>query len=154
MKTTPKTDQQLAEESMLPAGEYDFSVVSAVEKISRKSREAGYPDADMIEVSLTVFGPNGERRVKDWLMDKVAYKIKHFAYAVGLGQDYENGGIDPHTLVGRCGKLILKQGKPNGDFAPRNEVKDYVVVGKETVKAPSAAKLPAAAAPGVDEPPF
>jgi hypothetical protein len=34
------------------------------------------------------------RKVNDYLMESVAYKLRHFAYAVGLGKSYEAGSLD------------------------------------------------------------
>lgn len=150
MKTTPKTDEQLDAERMLPAGEYDFTVVSAVEKMSKSNNE-------MIELTLTIFSGVGERTMKDWLLDKLAWKVKHFAYAVGVEAAYEAGGLDASTLVGRSGKVVIKQGKANGDFSARNEVKDYVVpvAGAAPTPAPKPApRVATGGAAGADEVPF
>lgn len=127
MKFPPKTDAQLADEAMLPEGEYDFTVDKAEDKISKKGREAGATESDMIQVDLTIFSDRGDRKIKDWLMEKMAWKLKHFAFSVGLGAAYESGDLDASSLVGRSGKVMLKKGVKNGDFAPRNEVRDYVV---------------------------
>lgn len=150
MQFQPKTDEQLADEAMLPEGVYDFSIDKATDTTSKKT---GDP---MIAVELTVFSDRGDRKIKDWLMEKMAWKLKHFALSVGLGQAYESGTLDAATLVGRSGKVILKKGKPNGDFAPRNEVKDYQVPTDAANPAPAANAAPRvpAAVDGTDEPPF
>lgn len=155
MKTNPKTDEQLHDEAMLPEGEYDFSIDKAEDKVSKKGREAGQTEPDMIQLDLTVFSSKGDRRVRDWIVSTMAWKLKHFCYAVGLGEAYERGDISADGLVGRCGKLLLKKGKANGDFAPRNEVKDYIVNGAEK-PAPMkvAPQVPAAAKADDIDPPF
>lgn len=151
MQFKPKTDAQLADEAMLPEGIYDFTIDKAEDT---KSKKSGDP---MIAVEITVFSERGDRKIKDWLMEKMAWKLKHFAFSIGMGQAYESGDLSAEGLVGRSGKVKLKKGSANGDFAARNEVKDYVVADTETMQAKpvaNAAKLPAAAAPGADEPPF
>lgn len=150
MQFKPKTDAELADEAMLPEGVYDYTIDKATDTTSKKT------GAPMIAVELTVFSDRGDRKIKDWLMEKMAWKLKHFAFSVGLGQAYENGDLSADALVGRSGKVRLKKGQANGDFAARNEVKDYVVPDSETMEAkpaPTAAKLPAGT-PGADEPPF
>lgn len=148
MQFQPKTDQQLADEAMLPEGEYDFTIDKATDTVSKTS---GQP---MIAVEMTIFSDRGDRKIKDWLMEKMAWKLKHFAASVGMGQAYENGALDAQALVGRSGKLKLKKGKANGDFAPRNEVKDYVVPGDAPATTPAANAVPKSAPAGTDEPPF
>ncbi len=37
MQFTPKTEKQLAEESLLPAGVYDFEVLKAEDAVSKSS---------------------------------------------------------------------------------------------------------------------
>lgn len=146
MRTTPKTQEQLDQERMLPAGEYDFTIDKAEDKISRSQNE-------MIELSLTIFTGNGERRMKDWVMDKVAHKLRHFAYAVGVGPMYEAGALVAQELVGRSGKVILKQGKAQGDFPARNEVADYVPL-KDAKPTPAPTRVVPVSAPSDNDPPF
>jgi hypothetical protein len=103
---------------------------------------------------MTVFSERGDRKIKDWLMEKMAWKLKHFAAAVGLAEAYESGALDAQALVGRSGKLKLKKGKANGDFAPRNEVKDYCAPSDAATPKPAANAAPKPAAVAGDEPPF
>lgn len=155
MQFQPKTDAQIAEEGMLPDGDYDFSIDKAEDKISKKGREAGLAEPDMIEIGITVFSNQGDRSMKDWITSKLAWKVKHFAYAIGLGAAYEAGGLEANLLVGRSGKVTIKKGKPNGDYPPRNEVKDYVVpVEGQDATAPESRPRPAAPTSTHDEPPF
>jgi len=154
MRFQSKTDEQLNDEAMLPEGEYDFTVDKAEERVSKKAKEQGATEPDMIQVDLTIFSPRGDRKIRDWVMEKLPWKLKHFAYAIGLGKEYEAGDLQPTSIVGRSGKLFLKKGKPNGDFAARNEVKDYVVPGSAPqAAAPNATQVPPAASTD-DEPPF
>jgi hypothetical protein len=150
MQFKPKTDQELADEAMLPEGIYDFTIEKANDTVSKTT---GNP---MIVVDLTIFSERGERRIKDYLMEKMAWKLKHFAFAIGMGAAYEKGDLDAQAFIGRSGKVKLRKGQANGDFQARNEVKDYIVPDSETMQAPAAANAvrPAAPAAGTDEPPF
>lgn len=137
MKITPKTDAQIAEENLWPAGEYDFSIHEAEDTISKTS---GKP---MIKLRLTAFSPDGKQRtITDYLMESMAYKLKHCLYAIGMGKEYEAGEFDAASLQGRSGRVLLKQEFQDG-FAPKNSVKDYVVLKEGETAAPAA--RPAAA---------
>jgi hypothetical protein len=107
----------------------------------------------MIEVKLAVFRPNGSRAyVTDYLLEKMAYKLRHFSYAVGLGDAYEAGDINAEQCAGRSGRVALKIEEQDG-FEPKNVVRDYIV--PETAKpAKPAAHVPPAQAADANEPPF
>jgi hypothetical protein len=151
MRFEPKSQEDIARERCMPEGVYDFEVVDAQEKTSK----SGNP---MIEVSLKVFGPNGERSQKDWLM---AFKLRHFARAVGLAESYEAGRLEADMMIGKAGRLRMVQKPYNGDI--QNSVKDYIcdeapekegeapVVGEQPAPAQRA---PTPSAPLEDEPPF
>lgn len=141
MKTNPKSEAALREEMLLPAGDYDFEVLDAVDKLSQKGNE-------MIAVKLAVFRPNGSRQyVNDWLMEKMAFKLRHFCYSVGLGEKYEAGDLDAESCKGRTGRVTLKIEEQEG-FGSRNAVKDYAPVQVDAKPAPAATpKLPV----GVDD---
>lgn len=145
MKFTPKTDREIQLAMCADPGEYDFEVVGAEDGVSKSS---GNP---MTTITLKVFVGQSEKSIKDYLMEKLQYKLKHFMYAVGLGAEYEAGGLDAHALIGRSGKLVLGIQQQEG-YGPKNTVKDYVVPGKESA-APKAQKA-AVASSTHDEPPF
>lgn len=125
MKFDPKTDQQLQqleEENLLPAGVYDFEVLSAEDTHSSKGNE-------MAVVKLQISSPDGrERTVIDYLVstDAMAFKIKHFAESVGLMGEYQSGELaaeDMKGCVGQC-KIIITPAK--GEYRAKNTVADYV----------------------------
>lgn len=149
MKIQPQTEDQLAKAMLLPAGEYDFEVVTAEDRISKSGNE-------MIEVGLLVFAGDAKRTVKDYLMEKMAYKLRHYCYAVGLGKEYESGELTAALCVGRTGRVKLKVEEQDG-FRPKNAVADYVVGATTDVPQKTAPKLPTAspaAAADPNEPPF
>lgn len=149
MKFPPKTDEQIARENCLPIGDYDFEVVTAEDKISQK----GNP---MIALQLRVFDSGGRPfTVRAYLMEAMAFQMRHFCYAVGLGEKYEAGELLAADCVGRAGRLTLKIEEQAG-YMPKNAVKDYIVLEAGAVApAPNAApRQPMTTAPGNDEPPF
>ncbi len=149
MKIAPKTDQQIIQENLWPEGEYDFEVAAADETTSKK----GNP---MIKVTLVCFDSDRKRTITDYLLESMAFKLKHFLYTIGMGDKYESGEFTAEQMVGRAGKVILKQEAQEG-YMPKNVVKDYVSP-KEVEGAKPATYKPAPAAltgaGSLDEPPF
>lgn len=130
MNFKPKSDADLSTGNLLPKGEYDFEVIGAVDKVSKANNE-------MIELKLLIYiDGTPARQVFDYLMESVAYKLKHFCYAVGLADKYDSGTItafDCNNVSGRC-KIGVKQDK-TGQYPPNNNVTDYVVVEGNTQSA-------------------
>ena len=129
MRFTPKTAKEIAEMRILPDGEYPFQITSAVDKVSSKGN-------DMIEVWMRVFKPDGNFiQVVDYLMESMAYKLRHACEATGLIDRYESGQLQPDELVEKTGMLKLTTQKGTGGYSDKNVVKDYIVSG-EAVKLP------------------
>lgn len=126
----PKTEEELDFERLLPKGVYDFEIVKAEEKQSKKGN-------DMIAVNLKVFHGDGFQFVRDFLMEAMSHKLRHFAETVGLLESYDSGQLDANDLVGRSGKARIDI-EPAGEFPAKNVVKDY----GEKKKADPAAKGP------------
>lgn len=149
MKITPKTDEQIARENCMSVGDYDFEVTSAEDKYSKN----GNP---MIVLGLNVFGNDGRpHQMKAYLMEKMAFQLRHFCYAVGLGAMYETGTLTAPECVGRTGRVSLRVEETPG-YLPKNAVRDFVVIDPNAAPAPNAAPSPSvpAAVAGSDEPPF
>lgn len=120
MQVTPKTEKEVSNFKVFPKGTYDFEVITAEEKKSKAGN-------DMIEVSLRVFDAEGNRNtVRDYLMESIAYKLRHAAAACGLLGSYEQGQLNADNMVGCTGKLILGVETPD-NYPEKNVVKDYVV---------------------------
>lgn len=120
MQFAPKTANELASDNLIPAKtECDFEVVKAEAKKSKAKN-------DMIEVRLAVW--HGERKfmMTDYLMASMGFKLLHFCEATGLTDRYAAGRLEDHDCVGRTGRLEVKVEPPNGDFPPKNAVKDYI----------------------------
>lgn len=133
MKFQPKSEQELQAMNLIDPGTYQFEVVTATDKISKKGNE-------MIEVQLKIWDINGhEHIVYDYLLESMAYKLKHFADVCGLGDKYLAGELGSLDCVGRGGKveLIIQDGQPKPDgglYPAKNAVKDYVLKGSGNTK--------------------
>lgn len=121
MNFAAKTEKQLNEERLIPAGVYPFEVMTAEDKQSKKGN-------DMIEMEIRVFMPDGkERRMTDWIMEKMAFKLFHFCAYTGLSVKYENGTLQSHDCIGRSGYVKVGiQADKAGQYPDRNSVEDYV----------------------------
>jgi hypothetical protein len=121
MKFTPKTDQQIAEENLIPTGTVcDFEVLNAEEKLSKAGNE-------MVALELKVWRPNGSTTImRDWLLTDMMWKLKAFADAVGMTAEYDRGELPPDIMIGKAGKLKVGIRPANGDFPPSNSVTGYV----------------------------
>ncbi len=154
MQFVPKTEQELQDALLLDPGTYDFEILKAEETTSKTS---GKP---MIKVTLKVFAHNGSsRQVTDYLLESMAWKLRHFFCAIGKAKDYDNGELNPESCVGCTGKLALKVEPGKDGFNSKNAVKDYIDPDKGAAEKAEAAHAPTrvvSKAPAIDpnEPPF
>jgi hypothetical protein len=126
MRFTPKTEEEIQQDSLLPAGTYDFRVIAAEDKQSSAGN-------DMIVLTLAVYRPdgNGFYQVTDYLLEKLAFKLRHFCEETGLINRYESGALEASDLVDREGRVQIKIDPERTDkatgkvYAPKNSVKDY-----------------------------
>jgi len=121
MNFAAKTEKQLKEELLIPAGTYPFEVMTAEDKKSKKGN-------DMIELTLRIFMPDGRsRQLKDWVMEKMAFKLFHFCAYTGLSLKYEHGTLTANDCVGRSGYVEIEiQEDKAKQYPDRNAVGDYV----------------------------
>ena len=132
MKTNPKTEQQLNEENLAPDGEYYFKVARAQDEVSKSGNE-------MIHLGVAIYQGEKERwRVDDYLLEKLAWKLRSFCAATGLLARYESGQLAAADCLGVGGKCVLGVKEAEGDFPAKNVIKKYVV--KKGVEAKAAAK--------------
>ena len=126
MKFTAQSEKEIAEAGMLPEGQYPFEISQAEEKLSKAGNE-------MIVLTVRVYKPDGTfNLVTDYLMESMAYKLRHCAEACGLVERYESGELDETLFVGKTGTLKLGiQKDKTGQYADRNSVKDYIVDGEK-----------------------
>lgn len=121
MKFTPKSEKELAEEGLLKPDNYDFEVLEASDEVSKKS---GNP---MIKLKLQVFGHDGRSiHIFDYLMEAMAFKLRHFCDGAGILPKYEAGEVTALDCKGRTGKVLLAiQSDKAGIYPDKNVVKDY-----------------------------
>lgn len=132
MKFTAKTDKEIAEERLLPEGQYPFEISGGEDTISKAGN-------DMIKLTVRVFKNDGTfLLVDDYLLESMMYKIKHACDACGLSDKYESGELLGSDFIGRTGELKLKiQKDTTGNYPDRNSIADYIVPKDgETAKKP------------------
>lgn len=122
MNFKPCSEQEIVEMKLWPKGEYQFEILNALEKASKKS---GKP---MIELKLKLSNGDGQSKtIKDYLMQQMPGKLRHAAIVCGLLDKYLNGSVADVDFVGRTGRLKLGVEKDKvGQYPPKNTVLDYV----------------------------
>jgi hypothetical protein len=120
MRLNPKSEQEIAEEGLLPPGVYDAEFGAAEEAVSAKGN-------DMIKARLKVYHGESFRWVTDYLMEAMARKLRNAAAATGLLADYEAGKLSADDLVGKPVqvKIGIEKDK-NGTYPDKNNILDYV----------------------------
>lgn len=122
MNVKPCSEKEIAESKLFPKGIYDFEIMDAFEKNSKKS---GKP---MIELKLRVSSGNGSGRIiSDYLLNETREKLRHAAAACGLLDKYETGAVSDRDFRGKRGKLKLGIEKDKTHTYPdKNVVADYL----------------------------
>lgn len=147
MKFAPKTEDEIRKEQekrgAWPPGVYDAEIVSAVEKLSKAGN-------DMIEMTLQVYHPDdgATRQVFDWLVEAMAFKLRHCCEAAGLADAYEAGSLEAWQLEGKSVKVKLGI-DPKAEIK-RNRVVDYVVSTDAQHVRPAPARAATAASKPAD----
>ena len=122
MHFTPKTEKEIAEANLWPAGEYSFEIAKAENAVSKSGNE-------MIKLSLNIVNNEAKSKVVfDYLLEAIEYKLRHCADACGLLVKYETGMLDAMDFEGKTG--VLKLGIQKGtDRYPndKNSISDYIV---------------------------
>lgn len=122
MRFEPKTEREVAEAGLLAPGEYDCECIEGVDDVSKAGN-------DMIKLRLRVFDADGGTRlITDYLMEKVAYKLRHACFAFGLGEQYEAGRLEGADFTGRSArvKVAIRKDK-TGQYPDQNSIADYLV---------------------------
>jgi hypothetical protein len=122
MRFTPKTEKEIAEENLLPKGEYNYEVIAAEEKRSKSGNE-------MIAVKLRIFaGEDGGPTLTDYLMEAMARKLRNFCAQNGLLREYESGTLCAEDCIGKSGVAYVKIEKDKtGAYPDKNAIADYPV---------------------------
>lgn len=128
MRFQPKTEEEVTKVDLLKVGEGEFTVTNAIDTTS-KVKPDGSGGNPMIEVTLEVFDADGETAtIKDYLLEATAKKLRHFCYAVGLGDEYERGAIEADNLIGCGGKCVIgiERAQRGSGYPDRSRIADYV----------------------------
>lgn len=141
MKFSPKSEEELAQNLLAP-GVYPFQVIAASDLISKSGNE-------MIELKLNVFDENREVRIYDYLLEKMAHKLRHFADVTGLATQYEKGSLEAIDCDGKQGWVKVGQDKGGNGFLPKNTVLDYVAHPKGDNKLSQAGMAKLTGAPAI-----
>lgn len=132
MRVTPREESQLADQSLWPAGDYPFRVLNEADMYGRVSstrdsisREKGN---EMIVLVLEIRNSRGNFKIiEDYLLDGMAFKLRHAADACGLLDKYNSGLLPAKDFIGKTGKLTLRIKKDkDGRYDDKNEVADYI----------------------------
>lgn len=158
MKVTVRTEEEIAELNLWPAGEYGFEIAAATDKIS-KIKPDGTGGNEMIELKVAIFNSEGNQRILfDYLMDtaQMAYKLRHAAEACGILAKYEAGNLLASDFHGKTGHAKVRiQKDKTGNYPDKNVISDYVTEPNTEFQAPGQAKVNGATAdPFEDSIPF
>lgn len=129
MQFQPKTEKEIEEENLWPIGIYDYEIFKGLDKQSKSGN-------DMIELGIYIYNDEGNRKiVNDYLLEAISYKLRHAAYASGLGDKYEVGSLTGFDFEGTKGQLKLGiQKDKNGQYPDKNVVSDYLTKKDEKPK--------------------
>lgn len=121
MRFEPKSEADVASANLFPAGTYDFEVQAAEDQVSKAGNE-------MIKLTLRVYAQDGSfTTVFDYLLESVAYKLRHAAAACGLMRAYDSGRLEASDFEGRSGRCKLRiQKDKDGQYPDKNTVSDYL----------------------------
>lgn len=119
MNFTPKSEDEIQRENLLPEGAYPFKVIKAEASKSKKGN-------DMIAIQIRVFADDGSQStVFDYLLEAMAFKLRHFCEEVGLLDKYEAGTLEPEDCEQREGMVQLEIQEADGAYRAKNNVVDY-----------------------------
>jgi hypothetical protein len=127
MKFEPKSEADIKKANLLPDGTYDATIGTAEDTISSKGNE-------MIKLDVTVYDKNGNTRfIYDYLLEALAYKLRHAAEACGLLDEYAKGTLEAQDFIGKSCKVKVKIDSKNPDFPPKNVINDYITPDKSFI---------------------
>lgn len=116
---TPKTDDQLQEEALFAEGEYDFKVLEADDKKPSKAGNA------MLTVKLDIMSDTGSQHIYDYIVPSTNFgerKLKAFAKALNLENEYTNGTLTADLTVGKYGKVKIGKQAATAEYPAKNIV--------------------------------
>lgn len=123
MRTSGKSKEQLQLEALLPKGFYEIEVYKAKDGQSRAGN-----DQTVVEVG-TFDAANNIRKVTDYLGNSSArseLKLRGFAEAFGLLDQYTAGDLPDHEMIGKRGFAHIDIQPEQGEYPAKNVVKFYL----------------------------
>lgn len=148
MRFAPKSADEIAQDGLLKPGVYDFEIAGAEDAISKSS------GAEMIKLRVKVFDlDGGSTIIFDYLMESVAYKLRHAAEVCGLERAYERGELNAFDFEGKVGRVkVAIQKDKTGQYPDKNSIADYLPAeaGPAPTRAPARTAAPAMAG-GIDD---
>ena len=120
MDFKPKTEKEIKEEMIFPAGDYDFDVLTAEDTVSKSSGNS------MIKIKLGVYVGSQIRRIDDYLLPSMSAKLRHFCDTTGLLSKYESGTLEAADCLGRAGRVKIVVDPAKEAYPEKNAVKDYI----------------------------
>jgi len=149
MNFTPKTEEEIGFQ-LLPADVYSFVVSSAEERVSKAGNE-------MIALVLRMSdGKGGSATLRDYLLEKVEHKLRHFCVGTNLESVYLAGKLSAIACVGQEGyaRIETEENEGNdGRVFTKNIVKDYIKKD-EWPKAGAGVSVPAVEEEEIEDIPF
>lgn len=119
MKITPKSEEEIALENLIAEGNYPFTVSQSADLTSKQGNE-------MIGLVLHIHRPDGGiRKVDDFLLDKMAFKLRHFCIETNLLDVYQQGKLSASDCEGKSGYVFIGVEPAKDSFPAKNKVKDY-----------------------------
>ena len=122
MRFKPMTEEEIQYATLLPEGKYKFHVVNSKDETSKNTGD------DMIKLELAVTDKDGtDRKVFDYLLESMLYKMKHFCDATGLQNEYNEGVLNSGHCFGKSGLChVIIQKDKTGQYPAKNTIKDYI----------------------------
>lgn len=120
MRFSARTENELAEANLIPEGIYRFKVIEVADAISEAGNE-------MIKLTLEVTDHQNHKRIlTDYLLEAMAFKLRHFCVATGLLKQYEAGELTAPQCFAHSGEVSIAIQKGKGEYRDRNVIKDYI----------------------------
>lgn len=138
MKFTPLSDQEISQGNLIKPGEYDFQVIEAEERISKKGNA-------YINLKLMIWDEEGKERT--FFANLAWIKIlKNFCDATELADKYQHGEVLPEDCLNRTGRCYvgIEEGKADdrGGFYPSKNVVEAFHPAKKSFTAFAKRSIP------------
>ena len=101
MNFQPKSEEEVKAFTLLEKGIYPFRIIKAEDQISKSGNE-------MIKLTLLIWDKEGHTHtLYDYLLEKIAYKLRHFAECVDMLDKYNLGCFTAEDCESREGSVDI-----------------------------------------------